>query len=346
MKSPIEPLESRVCLSSPAGGDFAVHAATTTNLNFRHVRHDAPAVTGMQAQWQHFGQNQFADGGRRERLEARHFGPGDFDGDFRGVGFGGFGGVAVRQQRIAIGFAIKFPPATGVAQPAVEFSPPVETPAQTPAVNHTFAPPPAQAKPDSATVVVEQTKAQASKAGVVFVTPPDVAAAVVDATSPADEVLAETAEVTFNENGTTAAMSSTVVDFTAAAIGSVVEQWTANVQDVAADLMQAFAPVDLATQVVAPVARTVAGVVAPTVAAYEIVHLGSPFTLLADSLATFVEESAAVSNVVAQTTDTRGPWTLTFGVIAADLFVLSYVYRRKNTAGRVARVRLAPPDVE
>ena len=100
--------------------------------------------------------------------------------------------------------------------------------------------------------------------------------------------------------------------------------------------------VDAASNLLAPAAQTaaeVASAITPAVAtvanaaAYDIAHMGSPFALLADSLAGFVDESATVGNVVAQA-DKRGPWALTAGVIAADVVVLTYVYRRKSTRRR------------
>jgi hypothetical protein len=148
----------------------------------------------------------------------------------------------------------------------------------------------------------------------------------------------------------------------AASAGSVIERLTSTWHDgivaavgeagrssVAAHLVTAEAlvvrAVDAATNLLAPLAETAASVTAavapPTavvanvanVAAYNIVHMGSPFALLADSLATFVEESSSVSNVVAQA-ESRGPWALTASVIAADVVVLTYVYRRKSKSRR------------
>ena len=75
-------------------------------------------------------------------------------------------------------------------------------------------------------------------------------------------------------------------------------------------------PVDAATNLLAPVRRRrrVAGIRGRACRSSRrrspprtrSCHMGSPFTLLADSLATFVEESATVSNVVAQA-EARGP---------------------------------------
>ena len=103
--------------------------------------------------------------------------------------------------------------------------------------------------------------------------------------------------------------------------------------------------VDAASNLLAPVAETASAVVAAVtpvtnVAAYEIAHIGSPFALLADSVAAFVEESATVSNAVA--TANARPWALTAGVIAVDVVILTYVYRRKSIQ---RRAQLAPVGV-
>jgi hypothetical protein len=145
-------------------------------------------------------------------------------------------------------------------------------------------------------------------------------------------------------------LTSTWHDSSAAATATVVALETS--EAVAAQWLPAAAEtfvaaaVDAAGNLLAPVAETASSVVAAvtpmaTAAAYEIAHMGSPFALLADSLANFVEESATVTNVVAQA-KSRGPWALTAGVIAADVVILTYVYRRKSTRRRVA---LAPVGV-
>ena len=131
------------------------------------------------------------------------------------------------------------------------------------------------------------------------------------------------------------------VDFAADAI---VTEWL----PAAAQTFVATA-VDAATNLLAPLAADgegvarVAAAMTPlaNAAAYEIAHMGSPFALLADSLATFVEESATVTNVVAEASS-RGPWALTAGVIAADVVILTYVYRRRSTR---RRMQLAPVGV-
>jgi hypothetical protein len=156
-----------------------------------------------------------------------------------------------------------------------------------------------------------------------------------------------------------ASLSSTLAvraaDFAAAAaIQSVAADWSdaTSFAQIAEKLVSQWLPaadmivnapiVSAASKVIVPVMERVASAaMAPTAATYEIVHLGSPFTLLADSLASFVEESATVNNVLAQARPTK-PWALTFTVLAADLVVVSYVYRRKKTSRRVA---LAPIGV-
>ena len=139
-------------------------------------------------------------------------------------------------------------------------------------------------------------------------------------------------------------LSSTWHDGSAAAVATVValeagEAVAAQWLPAAAETFVAAA-VDAAGNLLAPVAETASAVVAAVTpmaaaAAYEIAHMGSPFALLADSLASFVEESATVRNVVAQA-NARGPWALTAGVIAADVVILTYVYRRRSPRRRVA----------
>jgi membrane protein implicated in regulation of membrane protease activity len=48
---------------------------------------------------------------------------------------------------------------------------------------------------------------------------------------------------------------------------------------------------------------------------------------LADSLASFVEDSASMPVAAAQVRS-QGPWMLTFGVLAADVVVLTYMHRK------------------
>jgi hypothetical protein len=74
-------------------------------------------------------------------------------------------------------------------------------------------------------------------------------------------------------------------------------------------------------------AQTAASVANTPVRAYEFAHLGSPITLLADSLASFVEDSASMPVAAAQVRS-QGPWMLTFGVLAADVVVLTYMHRK------------------
>jgi hypothetical protein len=68
---------------------------------------------------------------------------------------------------------------------------------------------------------------------------------------------------------------------------------------------------------------------------FEFAHLGSPFALLADSMAGFIEESASVPMTLAQSpASTHRPWGLTFSVIAADVVLLTYAYRNRKLRTR------------
>jgi hypothetical protein len=89
-------------------------------------------------------------------------------------------------------------------------------------------------------------------------------------------------------------------------------------------------------------AETVASFVEPP-PVFEFATPGAPFTLLMDSVAAFIEDSASLSAAAAVAQPpTTGPWTLTFVVIATDVVLLSYVYRKRRRGDRdVKRHRAA-----
>jgi hypothetical protein len=93
---------------------------------------------------------------------------------------------------------------------------------------------------------------------------------------------------------------------------------------------------DIAANLEAAAAQAAARVVVTSQPAFEFAHMGSPFTLVADSLGAFIEDSASIPTAVARPTHSQGPWMLTFAVIAADVAVLTYMHRR----GVKARKRL------
>jgi hypothetical protein len=68
--------------------------------------------------------------------------------------------------------------------------------------------------------------------------------------------------------------------------------------------------------------------------AFEIAYLGSPFTLLSDSVAAFTDESLAVTNHLpkseASSLRSSGAWTITASVLAADLVLLTYINTRSR----------------
>ena len=89
---------------------------------------------------------------------------------------------------------------------------------------------------------------------------------------------------------------------------------------------------------------TSAASVLPRQRFFEFAHLGSPLALLSDSVAGFIDDSASIPTVVAQARP-GSPWTLTFSVVAADVFLLGYVYRRRaiSKRRRQAFARVATP---
>ena len=57
--------------------------------------------------------------------------------------------------------------------------------------------------------------------------------------------------------------------------------------------------------------------------------LNLPYTLVADSIAAFADRSASLSAAVVADARVGGPWTLTAGVLAADLVAIAYIHRRR-----------------
>jgi hypothetical protein len=86
---------------------------------------------------------------------------------------------------------------------------------------------------------------------------------------------------------------------------------------------------DAATPARDALAETITSVLPSPERVFEFAHLGSPFSLLADSVAAFIEDSASIPRALAQAnTNHTGPWTLTFTVLAADVVLLTYMHRR------------------
>ncbi|MEA2709527.1 MAG: hypothetical protein QOF78_2128 [Phycisphaerales bacterium] len=300
----IERLESRFCLSSHHGGDFHVGPMNQES----GAAHVAPLDHGFTTQQMPAKPER---GGRFERQDGA----------------------------VLIG-VILLPP--NIILPVYGEPPVTEAPASS-TNNNTATTPVQQAATALRTAEVRENRAEPSHAG---------------------ELLAETDMTTTHGHGIVLATASApAVRTIAASAGSAIERLTSNWRDGiivdAADVVQSglahvFTPqalaasaVDAATNFFAPAAQAAASIadaVTPVAqaAAYDIVHMGSPFTLLADSLATFIEESAAVPGVVAQA-DSRGPWMLTAGVIATDVVILTYVYRRKT---KLRRAALTPLGVE
>jgi len=91
----------------------------------------------------------------------------------------------------------------------------------------------------------------------------------------------------------------------------------------------AAVPSQAAAKVEGVLVDAVAGATAAKPTFFEFTHLGSPFALLSDSMANFVEDSASLPMAVAKT-PRSGPWTLTATVVAADVVLLNYMYRRSQ----------------
>jgi hypothetical protein len=140
----------------------------------------------------------------------------------------------------------------------------------------------------------------------------------------------------------------------ATSIASQLAQWTNLSADgeavVAAAASSAAAPAAAGpAKVEAFVAEAVAAAVAPVAArrVFEFASLGSPFTLLADSVAAFVEDSAAMPResspllAAAAPAQPNSPWALTATVIAADIVLLTYMHRRRIQARRLAEAAMA-----
>ena len=365
----LEQLESRLCLSSHHGGDLhfqAMHhggsgagvtatatptATTTATITVQATPRMPMAKPQGAMPGMHGGTHKFGGGGPGHFI--------DHDGGDEAVGgnytVGGNSIASPQQQHpIVVGVAV-IPILGGALLLPVLRIPPMPNPG-TPAVET----PAASANDNGGGARTLQAPA---------VTPPSAVTRdvrIADA-SPARQLLAETGNLAARDNGCLAATAArSAFGALGTSPGSVMERLTSKWHDgivaAAVDVAQAniahliaspealvSTALDAASNLLAPVARTAGAVMSAgtpvasvtSAAAYDIAHMGSPFALLADSLAGFVEESASVNNIVAQA-DKRGPWTLTAGVIAADVVVLTYVYRRKSTR---RRAQLAPVGI-
>jgi hypothetical protein len=101
------------------------------------------------------------------------------------------------------------------------------------------------------------------------------------------------------------------------------------------DMFNALAsmPTQVAARVEGAVVDAIVNASLPKQKFFEFTHLGSPFALLSDSMASFVEDSASLPMAVAQAPKT-GPWTLTASVAIADVVLLTYMYRRNQQKNR------------
>jgi hypothetical protein len=350
-RSPIavEPLESRVCLSSPIGGDFA-----------HHVGHVAASVDG------------------RDRNDERHAGM-HRDGHARPAAMqmdGPRGGSQMKGERMSNHVDLPQVRRAVIAMPgmllildfAVKFNRPgLDGPGVSDDVGDVVAA--RGATHGGGKITANQNGKPAivarANAAELVQAPADAMVALETAAAETNVTLVEDAVATTGPMLASATAATSVAHALASSASALVDRLTspwhdgnvAGAVDFAADAIvtewlpaaaaaQTFVAtaVDAASNLLAPLAggehvASLAAAVAPavtSVAAYEIKYMGSPFALLADSVATFVEESATVTNVVAQATS-RGPWALTATVIAADVVILTYVYRRKSTRARAQR---------
>lgn len=85
------------------------------------------------------------------------------------------------------------------------------------------------------------------------------------------------------------------------------------------------APVQKMAEAVVEAAATV---LPSAQAIHEIAQLGSPLMLLGDSIANFVEESAAIPAAIVQVTGSQTAWAVTFTVLAVDAVLLAYHFHR------------------
>src|SRR4029077_14824911 len=103
-------------------------------------------------------------------------------------------------------------------------------------------------------------------------------------------------------------------------------------------------PAALASAASASPQAVLAAIASPAAATrkvYECARFGAPFTLLADSVAAFTEESALIPTSLAPNARSRSAWMVTLTVIGVDALLLTHYYRkpRKPRAIRTSRRR-------
>ena len=357
----IEQLESRFCLSSHHGGDFHVEAMHYGMNDADGGAHVAPVMHVARGDHPFKPRRSFAPQQILQKVERHQALTGGEDdggvtsGDTSAPAVGNHVNAVQHDAAVFVGVLVlpgnvviplfKVPTgqtnSNGVQAPA-------GTQADQVASNGTVQPPPdAQA---NVNVDVRPTGANASDArellsGTDTTTAPGAGPVLATAAAPA-----ATRSLASSAGSALDRLTSQWHDGIVAAFADVAQSSFAHLVNAEALVARA---VDVATNLIAPVAEggsSVTAAVTPAVAAvanvaaYDIAHMGSPFALLADSVAAFVEESSAVPNFIAAAqTNSRGPWALTAGVVAADVVVLTYVYRRKSTR---RRAQLAMAGVE
>lgn len=162
---------------------------------------------------------------------------------------------------------------------------------------------------------------------------PKARVAAVETGGRAIEILETTSTVATRAVTTSAA---TVVSLGSHATTAARELWTivTGGGETKVDSVPAGAMLGAANPAVAVAAKAAVAVV-PNVTVpkmFEFAHLGSPMTLLADSMAGFIEDSAgiAVATSVVSSAQSQMPWLITATVIAADIVLLTYMHKRRS----------------
>jgi hypothetical protein len=365
----VETLESRMCLSAAAGAvvtPMMQYAVRAEMRELAHVEYHAEQVFAYHAATtEGFRGAEFHD-----RDVRPHMVGGDFQHDAPAAPVGGFianfGGGMVKMIIIHLGGDAQLPampPSYGqngdtsggptinpgysgepVGEPVSSPPPlvqpvvgkPTDTPVSQPSIDQPGTTPAQQQQHRHATSSVELAPTSTTSTTNTTIQTP----LMLDARS-----LKSNVPVASNAHVAAAVLSSDVPSaeggFTAAKFASALKALTpANFADLSvarlagaeqSTFLHDFSavPSQAAAKVEGVLADAVAGATAARPTFFEFTHLGSPFALLSDSMANFVEDSASLPMAVAKT-PRSGPWTLTATVVAADVLLLTYMYRRSQ----------------
>ena len=352
----VETLESRVCLSATAGGAVGADVPIR-QLTLHTHHHETFSFTSHVAQ---------ADGrGRVERSERyERFERADvpkFDMAFDQpllplpvIGFGpGFVGVIIFH-----GELINFPPVIGQPTDGPSINPSYGRPDSDGGATVT----PPQIDPQVEPQPAKQQQQQSPQLGKpshdpvappADETPTRRQPLVIDSTSPKPVAPSASRVMSLLENGPTS-VATELAGTIAAKLQSEASAGTSALSALAQGaggvnfaglVFERFAGGDLsaaglsraidsspavaAQRVQSAAAEAAVGTVLANQRFFEFAHLGSPFALLSDSVANFVEDSASLPAVVAQARSSH-PWALTAGVAVADVVLLTYMYRQSR----------------